>query len=185
MEYSLDTPIDREALRNLRAGDRVYLSGTVYTARDEAHRRMALAIAQGEPLPFPLEGSVIYYVGPTPEKPGEAIGAAGPTTAGRMDRYSPLLLDRGNLVMIGKGKRSDAVKEAIVRNGGVYFGATGGAAALISRSIKASRVVAYPDLGAEAVHEFTVEDFPCVVIIDSKGNNLYVTGRQEYLNSTK
>lgn len=181
MEYSLDTPIDRETLRKLQAGDRVYLTGTVYTARDEAHRRMAQAIAQGEPLPFPLAGSAIYYVGPTPEKPGEVIGAAGPTTAGRMDRYSPLLLDHGNLVMIGKGKRSDAVKEAIVRNGGVYLGAIGGGGALMAACVKKCEVIGWEELGCEAVRRLEVERMPLTVILDAHGGDLYECGRATYL----
>ena len=158
MQYKLTTPCTAEELAKLRAGDTVLLSGVVYTARDQAHKRMLEALDKGEPLPFPLEGSAIYYVGPTPERPGEVIGSAGPTTSGRMDAMSPRLLDLGNKVMIGKGKRDAAVKEAVRRNGAVYLAALGGAGALMAKSVKTLEVIAWPDLGCEAVRRLTVED---------------------------
>ena len=176
MEYTLHTPCTAEDLAPLRAGDTVRLSGVVYTARDQAHARMAAALDAGEPLPFDLAGSAIYYVGPTPEKPGEAIGSAGPTTSGRMDAYSPRLLDLGNRVMIGKGKRGAAVKEAVVRNGAVYLAALGGAGALMARSVKTLEVIAWPDLGCEAVRRLEVEDMPLTVVLDAHGGDLYESG---------
>ena len=183
MEYHLTTPLTRSDIAPLRAGDSVLLSGTVYTARDAAHGRLIALFERGETPPFALAGSAVYYVGPTPEKPGEAIGAAGPTTAGRMDSFSPMLIDRGQLVMIGKGKRSQAVKDAIVRNGAVYLGAMGGAGALMAAGVKRAKVVAWEDLGCEAVRELTVENLPLTVIIDSLGNDLYELGPKEYLES--
>ena len=185
MEYRLQTPVTREMLAPLRAGDAVLLSGTVYTARDAAHGRLRALLEAGEAPPFPLEGSAVYYVGPTPERPGEPIGAAGPTTSGRMDSVSPMLIERGQLVMIGKGKRSDAVKAAIVRCGAVYLGALGGAGALMAASVRSARVIAWDDLGCEAVRELTVEDMPLTVVIDAQGNDLYELGPQEYLASLK
>ena len=183
MEHRLETPIDKEKLKALRAGDMVYLSGTVYTARDAAHKRMMESLDKGEPLPFPLEGSVIYYVGPTPEAPGQVIGAAGPTTSGRMDAYSPRLLDLGQPVMIGKGARSREVKEAIVRNGAVYLAAMGGAGAVMSASVDSAGVVCWEDLGCEAVRRLHVTDMPLTVVIDSLGNDLYESGPEAYLKS--
>ena len=183
MEYHLTTPVTREMLAPLRAGDAVLLSGTVYTARDAVHARLCALLREGGEPPFPLEGSAVYYVGPTPEKPGEPIGAAGPTTSGRMDSFSPMLIDRGQLVMIGKGKRSQAVKDAIVRAGAVYLGAMGGAGALMAAGVKSAKVVCWEDLGCEAVRELTVEDLPLTVIIDSQGNDLYELGPKEYLAS--
>ena len=183
MEHRLETPIDKEKLKALRAGDMVYLSGTVYTARDAAHKRMMECLDRGEALPFPLEGSVIYYVGPTPEAPGQVIGAAGPTTSGRMDAYSPRLLDLGQPVMIGKGARSRQVKEAIVRNGAVYLAAMGGAGAVMSASVDSADVVCWEDLGCEAVRRLHVTDMPLTVVIDSLGNDLYESGPEAYLKS--
>ena len=183
MEYRLTTPITREMLAPLRAGDAVLLSGTVYTARDAAHARICELLQRGEEPPFPLEGSAVYYVGPTPSRPGEPIGAAGPTTSGRMDSFSPMLIERGQLLMIGKGRRSDAVKEAIVRCGAVYLGAVGGAGAVMAASVSGAKVIAWDDLGCEAVRELTVADMPLTVVIDSRGNDLYDAGPLEYLDS--
>ncbi|MBQ2064434.1 MAG: Fe-S-containing hydro-lyase [Firmicutes bacterium] len=169
----MEAPFTRERLASLRAGDYVLLSGVIYTARDAAHKRIVEAIAEGKEPPFPLENAIIYYVGPTPAKEGHAIGSAGPTTSYRMDAYAPTLLDLGQTGMIGKGQRNEEVKEAIVRNGAVYFAAIGGAAALISKSIKKAEVIAYDDLGAEAVRRLEVEDMPVIVAIDSLGHDLY------------
>lgn len=181
MEYHLKTPVTAEQLAPLRAGDTVYLSGTVYTSRDAAHKRLTELLAKGGAAPYPLEGSAVYYVGPTPERPGEIIGAAGPTTSGRMDSYSPVLIDLGQKIMIGKGKRSDAVKAAIVRNGAVYLGAIGGAGALMASAVKACKMLCWEDLGCEAVRELYVEDFPLTVVIDPQGGDLYELGPQAYL----
>ncbi|MBR1456399.1 MAG: Fe-S-containing hydro-lyase [Oscillospiraceae bacterium] len=183
MEYRLQTPITKEQLSPLRAGDRVLLSGTVYTARDAAHKRMAELLDEGRPLPFPLPGSVIYYVGPTPEPPGCVIGSAGPTTSGRMDAYSPRLLDLGQSVMIGKGDRSPAVIDAIRRNAAVYLAALGGAGALMSACVQSVRIVCWEDLGCEAVRELQVRDMPLTVAIDSLGNDVYKSGPAAYLKS--
>ena len=183
MEYRLNTPVTKEELSVLRAGDRVLLSGTVYTARDAAHQRMMERIDRGEALPFALEGSAIYYVGPTPERPGQVIGSAGPTTSGRMDKFSPRLLDLGQPVMIGKGARSREVKEAIVRNGAVYLAAMGGAGAVMSASVDSADVVCWEDLGCEAVRKLHVTDMPLTVVIDSQGNDLYESGPEAYLKS--
>jgi fumarate hydratase subunit beta len=172
-EIRLTAPFTREQFASLRAGDNVLLSGVIYTARDAAHKRIVEAIAAGEEPPVPIRNAVIYYVGPTPAKEGQAIGSAGPTTSYRMDAYAPTLLDLGETGMIGKGPRNAAVKEAIVRNGAVYFAAIGGAGALISKSIKEAEVIAYDDLGAEAVRRLVVEDMPVIVAIDSQGNDLY------------
>ena len=172
-EIRLTAPFTREQFASLRAGDNVLLSGVIYTARDAARKRIVEAIAAGKEPPFPLQDAVIYYVGPTPAKEGQAIGSAGPTTSYRMDAYAPTLLDLGETGMIGKGPRNAAVKEAIVRNGAVYFAAIGGAGALISKSIKEAEVIAYDDLGAEAVRRLVVEDMPVIVAIDSQGNDLY------------
>ncbi len=179
----ITAPLSREAARELRAGDACLLSGTIYTARDAAHKRLCELIAQGKELPIDMENAVIYFVGPTPAKPGQAIGSAGPTTSYRMDAYSPALIKLGQTGMIGKGKRGEEVVSAMKEHGAVYFGATGGCGALLSKCIKAAEVVAYEDLGAEAIRKLTVEDFPVVVIIDSLGNNLYETGRAAYLAS--
>lgn len=185
MQYKLKTPVTREDLAPLRAGDTVLLSGTVYTARDAAHKRMMERLDAGEPLPFPVEGSAVYYVGPTPERPGEVIGSAGPTTSGRMDAMSPRLLDLGNKIMIGKGKRDAAVKEAVVRNGAVYLAALGGAGALMAQSVKTLEVIAWPDLGCEAVRRLTVEKMPLTVILDAHGGDLYTSGPAAYLETVK
>ena len=167
----------------LRAGDTVLLSGIVYTARDAAHKRMCEALDAGETLPFDLTGSAIYYVGPTPEKPGQIIGSAGPTTSGRMDAYSPRLLDLGNKIMIGKGKRDAAVKEAVIRNGAVYMAALGGAGALMCQCVKSLEIIAWPDLGCEAVRRLQVEDMPLTVILDAHGGDLYESGPNAFLQS--
>lgn len=179
-EHRLVTPLATEQLAPLKAGDRVYLSGIVYTARDAAHQRMAAALKAGEPLPVDLHGQVLYYVGPAPAKPGQAIGSAGPTTSYRMDAHTPALLEQGLKAMIGKGKRSPEVREAMRRHGAVYFAAVGGAAALIARSIKQAETVAYEDLGPEAIRRLVVEDFPVIVINDLEGNDLYETGVAQY-----
>ena len=180
MQYVLKTPLSKQDLAPLKAGDTVLLSGVVYTARDAAHARMMELLDKGEPLPFPIEGAAIYYVGPTPERPGEVIGSAGPTTSGRMDAMSPRLLDLGNKIMIGKGKRDAAVKEAVVRNGAVYLAALGGAGALMAQSVKTLEVIAWPDLGCEAVRRLTVEDMPLTVILDAHGGDLYESGPEAY-----
>lgn len=166
-------PFTAASLASLRAGDRVLLSGTIYTARDAAHRRMTEALARGEELPFDLTDAVIYYVGPTPAREGRPIGSAGPTTSYRMDAYAPALLDLGQTGMVGKGPRSAEVKEAMVRNGAVYFAAVGGAGALLSKCVREAEIIAYEDLGAEAIRRLVVEDMPLIVAIDSKGGDLY------------
>ena len=181
MQYSLQTPLQKSDLAPLRAGDTVLLSGTVYTARDAAHKRLAELLDSGAPLPFPLAGSAIYYVGPTPERPGEIIGSAGPTTSGRMDPYSPRLLDLGLSVMIGKGARNQAVKDAVVRNGAVYLAALGGAGALMAASVQSLEVICWEDLGCEAVRRLEVLDFPLTVILDAHGGDLYRSGPAAYL----
>ncbi|MGN1159215.1 MAG: Fe-S-containing hydro-lyase [Lachnospiraceae bacterium] len=180
MDRYIQAPIDKETARELRAGDYVYISGTIYTARDAAHKRMTEALANGENLPFQMDRNVIYYMGPSPAREGRPIGSAGPTTASRMDKYAPALLDLGLGGMIGKGKRSKEVTDAIVRNGAVYFAAVGGAGALLSKSILESEVIAYEDLGTEAIRKLTVKDFPVIVVIDSQGSNLYETAIKEY-----
>ena len=180
MEKHLNVPANTEELAELKSGDYVYLTGTIYTARDAAHKRMQEALDAGESLPIEMQENVIYYMGPSPAREGRPIGSAGPTTASRMDKYAPKLLDLGLGAMIGKGKRSQAVIDAIVRNGSVYFAAIGGAGALLSQRIKKSEVVAYDDLGTEAIRKLEVEDFPVVVVIDSQGNNLYETAIKEY-----
>lgn len=180
MERHIKAPIGKETAKELRAGDYVYLTGTIYTARDAAHKRMYEALEKGEELPLEMKDNVIYYMGPSPAREGRPIGSAGPTTASRMDKYAPALLDLGLTGMIGKGKRSEAVKEAIVRNGAVYFAAVGGAGALLAGSIKASEVIAYDDLGTEAIRKLEVENFPVIVVIDSTGQNLYETAIREY-----
>lgn len=180
MEQHIKAPIGAEDAKKLKAGDYVYISGTIYTARDAAHKRMQEALEKGETLPLEMAHNVIYYMGPSPAREGRPIGSAGPTTASRMDKYAPTLLDMGLTGMIGKGRRSDAVKDAIVRNGAVYFAAVGGAGALLSRSILSSEVIAYDDLGTEAIRKLKVKDFPAIVVIDSEGNNLYETAIKEY-----
>ena len=183
MEHRLTEPFTKETVKALKAGDRVLLTGTVYTARDAAHKRITEMIARGEKPPFEIENSMIYYVGPTPAKPGFPIGSAGPTTSYRMDAYAPALLDMGQLAMIGKGQRSDEVKTAVVRNGAVYLAAVGGAAALMAQQIRSSEIVAFADLGAEAVRRLYVEDLPLIVVLDNAGGDLYQQGHQEYLKS--
>ncbi|MBQ3890831.1 MAG: Fe-S-containing hydro-lyase [Lachnospiraceae bacterium] len=173
MEKHLTLPLSKEDAESLRAGDYVYLSGEMYTARDAAHKRMDEVLNDNKSLPINIEGTTIYYMGPSPARDGRPIGSAGPTTAGRMDKYTPRLLDLGLRCMIGKGKRTNEVKEAIVRNKAVYFAAVGGAGALLSKAIVSSSVVAYDDLGTEAIRKLIVKDFPVIVVIDSLGNNLY------------
>lgn len=177
---TLTTPLTGEAVAGLRAGDRVLITGTVLAARDAAHKRLLELIDRGEPLPVNVVGQIIYYVGPSPAKPGRPIGSAGPTTSGRMDAYTPVLLDMGLKGMIGKGYRNQAVKDAIVRNKAVYFASVGGAAALIAQRIEAARVVAYEDLGPEAIREIDVVDFPVIVVNDMYGGDLYEEGRRQY-----
>ena len=183
MQYKLTTPVAKEDLAPLRAGDTVLLSGTVYTARDAAHKRMMELLDAGEALPFPVEGSAVYYVGPTPERPGQIIGSAGPTTSGRMDAYSPRLLDLGQAIMIGKGARNQAGKEAVVRSGAVYLAALGGAGALMAASVEELEVICWEDLGCEAVRRLTVRDLPLTVILDAHGGDLYESGPAAYLSS--
>ena len=180
MENKIQLPLSENDIRKLQAGDYVYLTGIVYTARDAAHKRMMEALQRGESLPFPIKGSIIYYMGPSPAREGRPIGSAGPTTATRMDKYAPTLLDLGEKAMIGKGKRSQAVIDAIIRNKAVYFAAVGGAGALLSKCIKKSEVICYDDLGAEAIRKLYVEDFPAIVVIDREGNNLYETSIKKY-----
>ena len=180
MSKRIHAPLVAQELETLRAGDSVLLSGTIYTGRDAAHKRLCALVAEGKPLPFDIRGQVIYYAGPCPAKPGDAIGSCGPTTSYRMDAYAPTLCDLGLIGMIGKGQRSPAVIDAIRRNGGVYFAATGGAGALIAGSVKAARVIAFEDLGTEAIRELQVEDMPLIVAIDSEGGNLYEEGPARY-----
>lgn len=180
MEKYIQVPLSREDAAALNAGDYVYLTGTIYTARDAAHKRMQEALDAGEELPVDVKGNVIYYMGPSPAREGRPIGSAGPTTASRMDKYAPKLLDLGLTGMIGKGRRSAAVKEAVVRNGAVYLAAVGGAGALLSKSILASEIVAYEDLGTEAIRKLTVKNFPVIVCMDNRGNDLYETAVQQY-----
>jgi fumarate hydratase subunit beta len=179
-EYSLTTPLTEKAVRKLEAGDKVSLTGIVYTARDAAHKRLVELLEAGKELPFPLEGHIVYYVGPAPTPPGKAIGSAGPTTSYRMDPYTPALIENGLRGMIGKGERSDTVVEAMKKYGAVYFAATGGAAALISKCIKSATVIAYEDLGAEAIRKLEVENFPVIVAQDSRGGNIYAEGQKKY-----
>lgn len=175
MNQQIKVPISKEEAKNLKAGDYVYLTGTIYTARDAAHKRMQEMLHRGETLPFDIEGNMIYYMGPSPAREGCPIGSAGPTTASRMDKYTPELLDLGMGGMIGKGKRSQAVIDAMIRNDAVYFAAVGGAGALLSKRILSSEVIAFEDLGTEAIRKLEVENFPVIVVIDTKGNNLYET----------
>ena len=173
MEKHLTIPMTDEEIKSLHSGDMLYLTGTIYTARDAAHKRMYETLQKGEELPYDIEGSFVYYLGPTPARPGQVIGSAGPTTSSRMDKYTPLLLSKGLKGMIGKGKRSPEVIEAIKKEGAVYCAAIGGLGALLSKRIVASEVIAYDDLGTEAIRKLTVEELPVVVIIDTEGNNLY------------
>ena len=181
MAISIKAPLVREEVKKLKAGDSCLISGVIYTARDAAHKRLCELAAQGKDLPLDIKDAIIYFVGPTPAKPGQAIGSAGPTTSYRMDAYSPTLIELGQTGMIGKGKRGPEVVDAMKKYGAVYFGAIGGCGALLSKCIKKAEVVAYEDLGAEAIRRLEVEDFPAIVIIDSEGNNLYETGKAKYL----
>lgn len=180
MDKKIQAPISNEDANSLRAGDYVYITGTIYTARDAAHKRMYEALEKNQQLPIEMANNIIYYMGPSPAREGRPIGSAGPTTASRMDKYAPKLLDLGLKGMIGKGKRSQAVRDAIVRNGSVYFAAIGGAGAILSKCIKKSEVISYDDLGTEAIRKLYVEDFPVIVVIDSEGNNLYETAIEKY-----
>ena len=180
MDKYIKVPLSGKDARSLKAGDYVYLTGTIYTARDAAHKRMQEALEQGETLPMEMKNNVIYYMGPSPAREGRPIGSAGPTTATRMDKYAPRLLDLGEKAMIGKGKRSKEVIDAVVRNHAVYFAAVGGAGALLSKCITKSEIVCYEDLGAEAIRKIEVKDFPVIVVVDSEGNNLYETAIREY-----
>lgn len=182
METHITTPITEETTKTLHSGDYVYITGTIYVARDAAHKRMIEALDRGEELPIDIKDVTIYYMGPSPAREGRPIGSAGPTTATRMDKYAPTLLDLGEKAMIGKGKRSKEVIDAIKRNQAVYFAAVGGAGALLSKCIKKSEVICYDDLGAEAIRKLYVEDFPVIVVIDREGNNLYETAIREYQN---
>ena len=181
MAIKVTAPMTREQARQLKSGDSVLLSGVIYTARDAAHKRLCELVEQGKELPLDVKDSIIYFVGPTPAKPGQVIGSAGPTTSYRMDAYSPTMIEQGQTGMIGKGKRSPEVIEAMKKHGAVYFGAIGGCGALLAKCIKKAEVIAYDDLGAEAIRRLEVEDFPVIVIIDSEGNNLYETGRAAFL----
>lgn len=180
MDRYIEAPFNEEIVSQLKSGDYVYITGAIYTARDAAHKRMYEALKHGSELPFQIKDQVIYYMGPSPAREGRPIGSAGPTTASRMDKYTPELLDLGLRGMIGKGKRTSEVRDAIVRNGAVYFAAVGGAGALLSKSIISSEVIAYDDLGTEAVRKLQVKDFPVIVVIDSEGNNLYETAIEAY-----
>lgn len=180
MEKYIEAPLEPEIAKELEAGDYVYITGTIYTARDAAHKRMSETMERGEQLPLDMKNNIIYYMGPSPAREGRAIGSAGPTTASRMDKYAPALLDMGLKGMIGKGKRTETVQNAIVRNGAVYFAAVGGAGALLAQSIKSSEVIAYDDLGTEAIRRLEVEKFPVIVVIDAKGNNLYESAVKEF-----
>ena len=180
MERHINVPFDADIVKELKAGDYVYLTGTIYTARDAAHKRMYEALQNGETLPFDIEGNVIYYMGPSPAREGRPIGSAGPTTASRMDKYTPALLELGMRGMIGKGRRTEAVRESMMKNQAVYFAAVGGAGALLSKSILQAEVIAYEDLGTEAIRKLTVENFPVIVVMDCEGNNLYDMAIEQY-----
>lgn len=182
MDKYIKTPITEEVTKELKSGDYVYITGTIYVARDAAHKRLMEALDRGEELPFPVKDAAIYYMGPSPAREGRPIGSAGPTTASRMDKYAPRLLDLGQKAMIGKGKRTQEVIEAIIRNKAVYFAAVGGAGALLSKCIKKSDLVCYEDLGAEAILKLEVEEFPVIVVVDCEGNNLYETAVKEYVS---
>ena len=180
MNKIIQAPIRKEEIKNLKAGDYVYLTGTIYTARDAAHKRMYEALQNGEALPFDIEGNVIYYMGPSPAREGRPIGSAGPTTASRMDKYTPALLELGMRGMIGKGRRTEAVRESMMKNQAVYFAAVGGAGALLSKSILQAEVIAYEDLGTEAIRKLEIKDFPVIVVMDCEGNNLYDMAIEQY-----
>lgn len=181
MKHSVELPLTPETVRNLHMGDQVFLSGVIYTARDAAHERMTRQLEEGIPIPFDTRDAVIYYAGPSPARPGRVIGSAGPTTAGRMDKWAPLMISLGARYMIGKGKRSKEVTDAIMKYHGIYFGAIGGAGSLLAKHILKSEIVAYEDLGPEAIRKLTVKDFPVTVVIDCEGNDLYQQGREKYL----
>lgn len=185
MDKHITTPITSDITKNLKSGDYVYITGTIYVARDAAHKRMTEALERGEELPFDIKDSTIYYMGPSPAREGRPIGSAGPTTASRMDKYAPKLLNLGGKAMIGKGKRTKEVVEAIIRNQSVYFAAIGGAGALLSKCITKSEVICYEDLGAEAIRRIEVKDFPVIVVIDSQGNNLYETAILAYADKNE
>ena len=180
MERHINVPFDADIVKELKAGDYVYLTGTIYTARDAAHNRMYEALQNGETLPFDIEGNVIYYMGPSPAREGRPIGSAGPTTASRMDKYTPALLELGMRGMIGKGRRTEAVRESMMKNQAVYFAAVGGAGALLSKSILQAEVIAYEDLGTEAIRKLEIKDFPVIVVMDCEGNNLYDMAIEQY-----
>jgi len=180
VEKYINTPLTDEVINDIHAGDYVFISGIVYTARDAAHKRIYESLLKGEKIPFDLKNALLYYLGPTPEREGQIIGSAGPTTSSRIDKYTPLMMDYGLKGMIGKGKRNSDVIESIIKNKGVYFAAVGGAGALLSKKIIKSRVIAYEDLGTEAIRELYVKDFPVITVIDSKGNNLYETAYKKY-----
>ncbi|MCI9143959.1 MAG: Fe-S-containing hydro-lyase [Lachnospiraceae bacterium] len=180
MKRHVTVPLTDEMAASLHAGDYIYLTGTIYTARDAAHKRMCEGLERNEKLPMEVRGNVIYYMGPSPARDGRVIGSAGPTTASRMDKYTPVLLDMGLKGMIGKGRRNQEVKEAVRRNGAVYFAAVGGAGALLSRAIVRSEIIAYDDLGTEAIRRMDVKDFPVIVVMDAQGNDLYETAVQQY-----
>lgn len=183
MEKYLKTPLTKEKVKDLQAGDYVYITGTIYTARDAAHKRMTEELIEGKNLPFNIENQILYYLGPTPNREGQVIGSAGPTTSSRMDKYAPTLLDLGQTGMIGKGKRSEDVISSMKKNTAVYFAAVGGAGALLSQCIKKSEVIAYDDLGTEAIRKLYVENLPVITVIDCKGNNLYETAAEKYRRS--
>ena len=185
MDRYINAPIDNEIVNSLKAGDCVYITGTIYTARDAAHKRMYEAIKNGENIPFELKNNIIYYLGPSPAREGQVIGSAGPTTSSRMDKYTPLLLEHGLKGMIGKGKRSDNVIESMHKNNAVYFAAIGGAGAILSKCIKKSEVIAYDDLGTESIRKLEVENLPVIVVIDCEGNNLYEIAIKEYCSEDK
>lgn len=180
MERHINVPFDADIVKELKAGDYVYLTGTIYTARDAAHKRMYEALQNGETLPFDIEGNDIYYMGPSPAREGRPIGSAGPTTASRMDKYTPALLELGMRGMIGKGRRTEAVRESMMKNQAVYFAAVGGAGALLSKSILQAEVIAYEDLGTEAIRKLEIKDFPVIVVMDCEGNNLYDMAIEQY-----
>lgn len=180
MDKYIETPLTEEKVKDLQAGDYVYISGVIYTARDAAHKRMTEGLEKGEDLPFDIENQIIYYLGPTPNREGQVIGSAGPTTSSRMDKYAPVLLERGLKGMIGKGKRNDSVINSMKKNTAVYFAAVGGAGALLSKCIKKSEVIAYDDLGTEAIRRLEVENLPVITVIDCQGNDLYQTAVKEY-----
>ena len=180
MDKYIETPLTKEKVKDLKAGDYVYLTGTIYTARDAAHKRMTEELSEGKELPFDIENQIIYYLGPTPNREGQVIGSAGPTTSSRMDKYAPTLMDLGQTGMIGKGKRDISVIESMKKNTAVYFAAVGGAGALLSQCIKKSTVIAYDDLGTEAIRELYVENLPVITVIDCEGTNLYETAAEQY-----